>query len=119
MGNNHEQYFGKNKRKVLLLGLSASGKTCTHLLTLAILNSIANPKNQSNQPPITKDLNIQDQIINDLNVTFFVYCLKLRILQAVSGKECFGSNTMRALKASFSLLIQASPKIYKLPSRKF
>jgi GTPase SAR1 family protein len=28
MGNNHDKYFGKEKRKILILGLPDSGKTC-------------------------------------------------------------------------------------------
>lgn len=27
MGNNHDQYFGKDKRKIIVLGLEGSGKT--------------------------------------------------------------------------------------------
>lgn len=27
MGNNHEQYFGKDKRKIIVLGLEGAGKT--------------------------------------------------------------------------------------------
>ncbi len=27
MGNNHDQYFGKDKRKVIVLGLEGAGKT--------------------------------------------------------------------------------------------
>lgn len=27
MGNNHDQFFGKNKRKVLFLGMTDAGKT--------------------------------------------------------------------------------------------
>ena len=27
MGNNHDKYFGKDKRKILILGLEKSGKT--------------------------------------------------------------------------------------------
>ena len=27
MGNNHNKYFGVNKRKILIVGLASSGKT--------------------------------------------------------------------------------------------
>jgi hypothetical protein len=27
MGNNHNQYFGKDKRKIIVLGLEKSGKS--------------------------------------------------------------------------------------------
>jgi hypothetical protein len=27
MGNNHDQYFGKDKRKIIVLGLKDSGKS--------------------------------------------------------------------------------------------
>jgi hypothetical protein len=32
MGNNHDQYFGKDKRKIIVLGLEGAGKTSTSLL---------------------------------------------------------------------------------------
>lgn len=28
MGNNHEKNFSKDKRKILILGIQKSGKTC-------------------------------------------------------------------------------------------
>jgi hypothetical protein len=31
MGNNHNKYFSGDKRKVLILGLSESGKTSTFI----------------------------------------------------------------------------------------
>lgn len=27
MGNNHDQYFGKDKRKIIVVGLEGAGKT--------------------------------------------------------------------------------------------
>jgi hypothetical protein len=30
MGNNHDKYFGSDKRKIIILGLDDSGKTSTN-----------------------------------------------------------------------------------------
>lgn len=32
MGNNHDKYFGSDKRKIIILGLDDSGKTSTNAL---------------------------------------------------------------------------------------
>jgi GTPase SAR1 family protein len=44
MGNNHNQYFGASKRKILLLGLEASGKTSTILINKALLQYLLTGK---------------------------------------------------------------------------
>lgn len=46
MGNNHNKYFGANKRKIILVGLSASGKTSKYLLfnVLALLRLMKEDK---------------------------------------------------------------------------
>jgi GTPase SAR1 family protein len=33
MGNNHDKYFGSDKRKIIILGLDGSGKTSKNSLT--------------------------------------------------------------------------------------
>jgi len=40
MGNNHDKYFGADKRKILVLGLDDSGKTSNHFKIIALLNYI-------------------------------------------------------------------------------
>lgn len=44
MGNNHDKYFGKEKRKILVLGLPGSGKTCTKICNLALVEVIVQGK---------------------------------------------------------------------------
>ena len=41
MGNNHDKFFSKNKRKVLLLGLQNAGKTSIDFINIS---SGVNPK---------------------------------------------------------------------------
>ena len=42
MGNNHEKFFSKNKRKILVLGLSDAGKTSFshNFISLALVQNL-------------------------------------------------------------------------------
>lgn len=35
MGNNHDKYFGKEKRNILVLGLPECGKTCKYFCSFS------------------------------------------------------------------------------------
>ena len=72
MGNNHDKYFGKDKRKILVLGLPETGKTCINVLTLALVETVLQGKQANLKVQKTKDLNIRDANFEGLNVTFFV-----------------------------------------------
>lgn len=42
MGNNHEKFFSKEKRKLLILGLNGVGKSCINTLSiLALIKTIS------------------------------------------------------------------------------
>ena len=84
MGNNHDKYFGKDQRKVLILGFPGSGKTSIYLCILAILESITHGKAADTKNQRTKDLTIKDAKLGPLFVTFFV---TKPLIQDLSGGE--------------------------------
>lgn len=53
MGNNHNQYFSKDKRKIIIVGLEGSGKTSKHILLSSPSKLHSNrklkPKHSKNQ----------------------------------------------------------------------
>lgn len=63
MGNNHDQYFGKEKRKIIILGLEGSGKSSNfNFICLALVNYLIKEKLDYNLPK-TKNFNIYDKKI--------------------------------------------------------
>ena len=75
MGNNHNQYFGKDKRKIIVLGLEDAGKTSKiYVMYLALVNYIVSEKINFNTQK-TKSLNIVDKKLDSLQIAFFVTLL--------------------------------------------
>lgn len=71
MGNNHDKYFGSDKRKIIILGLDNAGKTSKVWAISAFLKYVSKETVDFNTEK-TKNLNIEDVKIKDLSVTFFV-----------------------------------------------
>lgn len=73
MGNNHDKFFSKNKRKLLVLGVQDSGKSSKkkYLLIKALIQTIK-MKGESSEKPEKEDLNITDIKYNKLIMCFFV-----------------------------------------------
>ena len=89
MGNNHDQYFGKDKRKIIVLGLEGSGKTSNfRLITLALVNYIISEKVDFNTQK-TKNLNILDKKIENLHITLFVNLYSSKDLGGAERQRIF------------------------------
>ena len=71
MGNNHNKYFGQNKRKILILGLSTSGKTSNlpfFFISIALLRILKGDEKKIMGPYVPTELFNNEQVIFKTNL---------------------------------------------------
>lgn len=101
MGNNHDRYFDKSKRKVLLLGVSNAGKTRTLPPLLSPLE-LACTLSRKDTPITKQDLDIVDIQYKKTKLCIFVHqpiSTHFRTSAATRTSESSGARTSWARRA--------------------
>ena len=102
MGNNHDKYFGSDKRKIIILGLDNAGKTSKKEPIFSLFK-VCEPGEGGLQ--YREDQKFEHRRCPDKG--FERYLLRIfegifRISLEESDNECSGSSSTKELRASFT-----------------